>query len=280
MLFSSYKEKLNQRVILRHIVHFIFTALLSFFAISASSAKVSALDEITELGVLKVCMWPDYFGISYRNPKTGWFQGVDIDLSQALAKDLNAKVEYVETDFSRVVSDVESGKCHIAMMGVGITPARFERVSFSDPYLKSDVYAVTTKVNRSIQRWTDLDQPGRVIAVQKGTFMEPLMLSLIKQGSVIVTTKPSEREREVESGRADAFITDYPYSQRMLINTDWARVIGPDQPVQVTYYAYAIPKGDEKWLARVNQFVRDIKMDGRLEIAAKPHNLLPMVVKD
>lgn len=106
------------------------------------------------------------------------------------------------------------------------------------------------------------------------------MLSLIKQGSVIVTTKPSEREREVESGRADAFITDYPYSQRMLINTDWARVIGPDQPVQVTYYAYAIPKGDEKWLARVNQFVRDIKMDGRLEIAAKPHNLLPMVVKD
>lgn len=279
-MFSLCKAKLNQRIILRHIAHFIFTVLLSFFAISASSAKVSALDEIAELGVLKVCMWPDYFGISYRNPKTGWFQGVDIDLSQALAKDLNAKVEYVETDFSRVVSDVESGKCHIAMMGVGITPARVARVSFSDPYLKSDVYAVTTKVNRSIQRWTDLDQPGRVIAVQKGTFMEPLMLSLIKHGSVIVTTKPSEREREVESGRADAFITDYPYSQRMLINTDWARVIGPDQPVQVTYYAYAIPKGDEKWLARVNQFVRDIKMDGRLETAAKPHNLLPMVVKD
>ena len=238
------------------------------------------LDDVIQRGVLKVCMWPDYFGISYHNPKTGWFQGVDIDMSQALAKDLGVKVEYVETDFSRVISDIESGQCHIAMMGVGITPARAERVSFSQPYLKSDVYAVTTKVNRSIQQWKDLDQPGRVIAVQKGTFMEPLMLSLIKKGTVFVTSKPSEREREVESGRADAFITDYPYSQRMLMNTDWARIISPEQPIQMTSYAYAVPKGDETWLNRVNQFVRDIKKDGRLERAAKPHNLLPMVIKD
>ena len=225
-------------------------------------------------------MWPDYFGISYRNPKTGWFQGIDIDLSQQLAKDLNVKLVYVETDFSRVIQDVESGKCQIAMMGVGITPARAERVSFSQPYLKSDVYAVTTKVNRSVQKWSDLDQPGRVIAVQKGTFMEPLMLSKIKQGKVIITNKPTEREREVESGRADAFITDYPYSQRMLMNTDWARVVEPDQPIQITYYAYAVPKGDSEWLSHVNQFVSAIKKDGRLARAAKPHNLLSMVVQD
>ena len=243
-------------------------------------AHASVLDKIQSSGELKVCMWPDYFGISYRNPKTGWFQGVDIDLSQAFAKDLNAKLVYVETDFSRVIDDVVSGKCQIAMMGVGITPARAERVAFSEPYLKSDVYAITTKVNRSIQVWADLDQPGRVIAVQKGTFMEPLMISRMKQGKVIVTSKPFEREREVESGRADAFITDYPYSQRMLMNTDWARVIAPDQPIQVTYYAYAVPKDDPKWLDRVNQFVRAIKQDGRLEKAAAPHNLSPMVIKD
>ena len=84
----------------------------------------------------------------------------------------------------------------------------------------------------------------------------------------------------MESGRADAFITDYPYSQRMLMNTDWARIISPEQPIQMTSYAYAVPKGDETWLNRVNQFVRDIKKDGRLERAAKPHNLLPMVIKD
>lgn len=257
-----------------------FFAFFLLVGLTPAPAFASLLDDIQSSGEVRVCMWPDYFGISYRNPKTGWFQGVDIDLSQAFAKELNAKLVYVETDFSRVVQDVESGKCQIAMMGVGITPARAERVAFSEPYLKSDVYAITTKANRSIQTWTDLDQPGRVIVVQRGTFMEPLMISRIKQGKVVVASKPFEREREVESGRADAFITDYPYSQRMLMNTDWARLIAPDQPVQVTYYAYAIPKDDAKWLDRVNQFVRAIKQDGRLEKAALPHNLLPMVVRD
>ncbi len=257
--------------------------LLSFLSLSIIASPPSAaanLKIIQSSGELKVCMWPDYFGISYRNPKTGLFQGVDIDLSRALADDLGVKLTYVQTDFSRLIDDIESGKCQIAMMGVGITPARSERLSFSEPYLKSDVYAVTTKANRSVKKWSDLDRPGHVIAVQKGTFMEPLMISTVKQAKVIVTQKPTEREREVESGRADAFITDYPYSQRMLMNTDWARVVAPDQPIQITYYAYAVPKGDSAWLDRVNQFVREVKRDGRLEKAAKPHNLLPMVVKD
>jgi len=257
--------------------------LLSFLSLSVFTSLPTAADTLKNIestAELRVCMWPDYFGISYRNPKTGRFQGVDIELSKALADDLGVKLTYVQTDFSRVIEDVESGKCQIAMMGVGITPARAERLSFSEPYLKSDVYAVTTKANRSVQKWSDLDQPGHVIAVQKGTFMEPLMLSTVKQARVIVTHKPSEREREVESGRADAFITDYPYSQRMLMNTDWARVVASEQPIQITYYAYAVPKGDSAWLERVNAFVRQIKRDGRLEKAAKPHNLLPMVIKD
>lgn len=246
----------------------------------ALGAQAQTLNSIKAGQVLRVCIWPDYFGISYRNPRTGAMQGIDIILSSEFAENLGVSLEYVETDFNRVFADIENKKCHIAMMGVGVTPARQERAAFSEPYLRSDVYAITTRVNRRIQSWEDIDQPGRVVAVLKGTVMEPLMLRTLKRAELRITSRPGERERDVESGRADVFITDYPYSNRMLMSTDWARLISPSTPVQLTDYAYALPKGDAEWLERVNQFVRGIKQDGRLERAAERFSLVPILVRD
>jgi len=126
------------------------------------------------------------------------------------------------------------------MMGVGITPDRQKRVDFSAPYLRSDVMFVTTRSNKVLNKIEDVDQPGIVIAVQKGTLMENFLSQKLKQAKLKVVTAPGEREKEVELGRADAFATDFPYSQRMLLNTDWAKVIAPSQPWQLTDYAYAV----------------------------------------
>jgi len=246
----------------------------------AATAHANTLQEIQKAKVLKVCMWPDYFGISYRNPRSGALQGIDIHLSRDFAQELGVKLQYVETNFANVVADVESRKCHIAMMGVGVIPSRAERVDFSAPYLRSDVYAVTSKSNVAIKTWDDIDRPGRVVSVLKGTFMDPLMKKTLKQATVQVAERPGERERDVESGRADVFMTDYPYTQRMLANTDWARVIPPTRPVQPTDYAYAVAKGEAAWLARVNEFVAKIKQDGRLEKYATEYKLQQIVVKD
>lgn len=238
------------------------------------------LAEIKSRQVLQVCIWPDYFGISWRNPHNGIIQGLDIDLSQALARDLGVRLEYVETDFSRVLDDLEDRNCQIAMMGLGITPERASQVSFSRPYLRSDVYAITTHANRSIRSWDDIDKPGRVVVVLKGSVIEPLMQRKLLHATLRIVTRAQEREREVESGRADVFIADYPYSKRLLLNADWARLVVPEREVQLTDYAYAVPKGDPQWLQRVNQFVQQIKRDGRLVQAARSHDLLPIVVRE
>jgi len=246
----------------------------------AGLAQASLHKEIESQKQLRVCMWPDYFGISYRNPRSRELQGIDINMAQDLAKELGVSLRYVETDFARVIADLESRKCHIAMMGVGVIPERAARVDFSQPYLRSDVYAVTLRSNTAITRWEDLDLPGRVVTVQKGTFMEPLMQRTLKNAQLRVAERTAERERDVESGRADAFITDYPYSRRMLANTDWANVIAPSQPIAPIDYAYAVPKGEEDWLNRINQFLSKTKTDGRLEKYARQFDLLPILVKD
>src|SRR5690625_8025940 len=76
--------------------------------------------------------------------------------------------------------------------------------------------AITTKNNRRIQQWDDLDQPGNVLAVAKGTWHEPVMRERLQYASLVAPDTPETRETEVLSGRADAFISDYPYSLRKI----------------------------------------------------------------
>ncbi|HYH23562.1 MAG TPA: ABC transporter substrate-binding protein [Azospirillum sp.] len=236
--------------------------------------------QVQETGALRVCMWPDYYSISYRNERTGELQGIDIELARAFAADLGVRVAFVETSFARFIDDLLADRCDIGMFAIGATVARAQRVAFSQPYLRSDIYAVTTRTNARVSGWADIDRDGMVVAVQTGTLMDAFAREHIRRARIVAVARPQEREDEVQSGRADAFLTDYPYGVRMLAFAPWARLIVPDPPVHVTPYAYAVAPGDPAWLARVDAFVAAIKKDGRLEAAAARNNLSAIVARD
>lgn len=61
----------------------------------------------------------------------------------------------------------------------------------------------------------------------KGTLHEPLMRERLKNARLITPDTPHAREQEVQAGRADVFMTDFPYTRRMLETTDWARLVAP-----------------------------------------------------
>ena len=250
-------------------------------ALSAmAQAQTNRLDRIASAKELRACIWPDYFGISYRSPKTQQLEGIDIDMAQALAKDLGVVLRFVDSSFPRLVDDLTQDRCDIGMFAIGITPARAEKLRFSKPYLSSDIFAITTKSNRRIKNWVDIDQPGVVVSVAKGTLHEAVMRDKLKAATLAVNATPQGREQDVESGRADVFMTDYPFSRRMLEQTDWARLVSPPSTYHLTPYAYALAPGDDRWLARVERFVANVKADGRLDAAARKHQLEPIVIRD
>lgn len=259
----------------------ILIALVAMLAgASQALAEDSALDRIGAAKTLRVCIWPDYFGISYRDPKTQQLSGIDIDMAKALGRDLGVGVEFVDSSFARLIADVSEDRCDIAMFAIGITPLRQEKLRFTKPHLASDIYAITTKSSRRIKAWNDIDKAGTVVAVAKGTLHEPVMKEKLKAATLKIFDTPHAREQEVESGRADVFMTDFPYSQRMLKTTDWARLIKPDATYHVTPYAYAMRPGDDRWHARVEQFVAHAKQSGQLKAAAERHGLLPIALLD
>jgi len=244
----------------------------------STHADTSRLDEILAAERLRVCIWPDYYSISYRDPRSQELSGVDIFLARELAKDLAVDVVFVDSSFASVVGDVRSERCDVAMFAIGITSERQKHLSFTEPHLMSDVLAITTRNNRAIRSWGDLDQPGNVVAVARGTLHESLMRERLQHAELIALDSPHARELEVISGRADAFITDLPYSIRMLETTDWARSVEPPDTYHVSYYAWALKPGDPQWQARLDAFMHAIKKDGRLLDAARKHGLEQAVV--
>ena len=251
---------------------------LSWVLAGAALAAGPVQDRVQATGTVRVCIWPDYYGISMRHPRTQQLSGLDVELSAAFARDLKLRLEYVDSSFATLVPDLLQDRCDVAMFAIGMLPQRMEQLRFSRPYLQSDIYAITTRSNRVVRGWADIDKPGVAVAVQAGTFMEPVMAAALKQATMVVVRPPNSRERELESGRVDVFMTDYPYSRRLLDNADWARLIAPPQPFHVLPYAYAVKPGDEAWLALVDDFVARIQRDGRLDAAARRHGLSEIVV--
>lgn len=236
-------------------------------------------ERVRASGALRVCIWPDYYGVTLRSPRTGQLSGIDIDLSAQLAQDLKLRLEYVDSSFPTLIPDLKEGRCDVAMFAIGMLPQRMEQLRFSRPYLRSDIYGVAIKGSRVVRQWADIDKPGVQVGVQAGTFMEPVMGAALKQAQLVVVKPPATRERELESGRIDVFMTDYPYSRRLLDNAEWAELIAPPTPFHVLPYAYAVKPGDDDWFAAVDGFVQRIQRDGRLDAAARRNGLGAIVVR-
>ena len=241
-------------------------------------AQTSRLERVLANKELRACIWPEYYSISYRNPKTRELSGIDIAITQDLARELGVKLKYVDSNFAQLYESLEQDRCDIATHAIGITEERQARLLFSQPYLKSGLFAVTLKNKEGLQNWDSLDQSGRVIAVAEGTIMESVMSKSLKKARLLKVQFPGTREQEVLSGRADAFMTDYPYSLRMIDLTDWAAVIQAPSSMTATEYAYAFAKGDQSLQVRVDAFLSLIKKDGRLLQYAKTNNLEPIVL--
>lgn len=256
---------------------FFIALALSISCVSTETKAESRLTVVQTTREVRVCIWPDYFAITYRNPLTGNLEGIDIDMAEEFAKSLGVKPTFVESSFAQLIENMENNRCDIAMHGVGVREDRAAHMDFSAPHLVSGIYAITMKSNQSIQTWNDIDRQGNIVVVQKGTYMEPVMRDYLKQADLTTVNDFKGREQEVQSGRADVFMTDFPYGRRMASLTTWARLIEPPEPLAPTPYAYAVPKGDSEWLDTVNAFVKAIKADGRLAAAAERHGLTPIV---
>lgn len=125
--------------------------------------------------------------------------------------DLGVALRFVGSSFAKLIDDVTLDRCDIAMFGIGITPARAEKLRVTRAHLLVGTYAITTRNQRRIKDWPDIDQPGVAVAVLKDTVHQPVMRERLKAATLVVVDNARARELEVHSGRADVFIANFLY---------------------------------------------------------------------
>ncbi|MFH8635123.1 transporter substrate-binding domain-containing protein [Streptomyces lydicus] len=228
-----------------------------------AGTKASALDTVPRRGVLRVCTTGDYRPFSYRDPRTGGYRGVDIDMARDLAKSLDATPRYVPTTWAELVGDLAAGRCDIAMGGVSVTLPRARSVYFSEPTRtdgKTPIVRCADKDKfRTLQQ---IDRPGTTVIVNPGGTNEQFARAHIKQATLKVHPDNTTIFDEIIAGRADVMMTDASETRYQAKIHPELCSVHPDQPFTFSEKAYALPRGDDEFKAYVDQWVHLATHDG------------------
>jgi len=186
--------------------------------------------------------------------------GVSVQLAKELGKALGRPVEIKNMSFDGLIPALKTGKIDLIISSMTATEERAKSIDFSDPYLTTGLCLL---VNSQVRGATiaDFDQPGRTIAVKKGTTGHIYAASHIKQASLLVLDKEAAAVLEVVQGKADAFIYDqmstYQNYQR---NKNTTRPVL--KPFQTESWAIGIRKGNDELKAKINRFLADFRRSG------------------
>lgn len=247
-------------------------------AVLSTSAGSAVLKEVSQSGVLRVCAAPHMYRISYHTGQPVRWEGVDADMARALAADLKVKLQFVESSALTLAADLEKNRCAVGMFGIPMTAALSQQVRFSKPTLFSQVHGVVHKWGRKVRAWDDVDHEGVVASLVREAPHAEHLRGQIKLATLRTSRSDIDSEYDVESGRADVWLTDVFHALRMQSAHEWVQVLPSPPKSARTLYGYAIWQGDEEWGTRVDAFVRDIKRDGRLLKSAEGHGLGKWVV--
>ncbi|HEX5394036.1 MAG TPA: ABC transporter substrate-binding protein [Rhodocyclaceae bacterium] len=256
--------------------------VIAALSVICHAAYAGHLEDVRANKVLRVCIWPEYSSVSYRQPGTGRVSGVNVDLARELARDLGVKVMFVESSFAKFPDHLALNRCDLAVSSVGLASVRADKLRFIRPHIRGGVCAVVSRENARIKDWGDLDKKGVVVEVTKGSLAEAVARESVKAASIQAVDGIAELGQDVEAHRADALFVECQEAQQMQEGSQWARqLVAPVGSIpRALSYAWAMVADDNHWYARIEYFMSEVRRDGRLRTAARRYGVEALAVLD
>lgn len=227
--------------------------------------KKSTLNEIIERGELRVGFEAGYMPFEMADKK-GNFIGFDIDMAKAMAKAMGVKFVPVNTAWDGIIPALVTKKFDIIMSGMTVTQARNLNINFADPYIiVGQTILLNKKHEGTVKSYKDLNDPKYTITSKLGTTGEQAIKRLIPRAKYKSFEVESEAALEVLNGKADATIYDLPFCATFMAQQGKGKMIFLDKPFTFEPLAWAVRKGDPDFLNWLNNFLRQMKNDGRYD---------------
>ncbi|MDD3311840.1 transporter substrate-binding domain-containing protein [Pseudodesulfovibrio sp.] len=228
--------------------------------------KASTLEKIVNRGSLRVGTEAGYMPFEMTDKK-GNVVGFDMDLLAEMAKAMGVKLEIVNTAWDGIIPGLMSDKYDIIAAGMTINQERNLKVNFADPYIiVGQTVLLNPKFADEIHSWKDLNDPKYTITSKLGTTGEQAVKRLLPKATYKSFEMEDQAMLETLNGKAVATVYDLPMCS--IFYTQRGKEAGMkflDKPFTYEPLGWAINKGDPDFLNWLNNFLRQMKNDGRYE---------------
>ncbi|MGA7874863.1 MAG: glutamine ABC transporter substrate-binding protein GlnH [Desulfoferrobacter sp.] len=172
----------------------------------------------------------------------GKLTGFDVELWDAIAKDLGLKYQWQTMDFNGIIPALQSKAIDAAIAGITIKSDREKVVDFSYPYYDAGLIILVRADNKDIRSVEDLK--GKVVATKLGTTSVDFLKS-VPTKEVKLLPNTDNLFMELVSGGVDAVFFDSPPLLYYAKNQGKGKVktVGPLYAGQS--YGIAFPQGSE-----------------------------------
>lgn len=139
----------------------------------------------------------------------GKIVGFDIDMAEAVSKEIGVPIEFKPIDWASKETELNSGRIDCIWNGFTMTPERTKKLAFTKPYMDNiQVYAV---LNDSAVK-TPEDLKGKKISIQEASTAETALNrdENLKKSFSEIKAYPDLTAcfMDLESGRCDAVLAD------------------------------------------------------------------------
>jgi len=247
-------------------------------------SKDSTLEGIMQRGELRIGLEVGYMpfemidkrsGVRQKEIRHGGFRrkgrqlslmGFDIDMGIEMAKALGVRPVFVDTLWPSIIPALNLGRFDIIFGGMSVTEPRKEKVDFADPFMTvGQTVLLNAKHKKVVTSYKDLDDPKFVVVSKPGTTGEEAVKNMIPKATYETVDTEIDGGMRVLEGTADAFVYDFPFNAVFSAMHPSDQLIFLDTPFTKEPIAWAIRKNDPDFLKWLNNFLKEIKQDGRFE---------------
>lgn len=189
------------------------------------------------------------------------YVGFDIDMWDAIAKDLNLEYELRPMDFNGILPALQTNNVDVALAGITITDARKKAIDFSDGYYDSG-FMIMVPVDSDIEGPDDL--AGKSLALRMGTSAANYAREHFKDTEQRLFPNIDNAYLELQTGRVDAAMHDTPNVLYYINKAGQGRVKAVGKQMMAHEYGIGFPKGSQL-VEQVNEVLQKMRDDGRYE---------------
>ena len=254
-------------------VKFFFVSIALVLVAQGTFAKPNGVDRIKKAGTLTVGVKDDVPGLGVKNPTTKEYEGLEIDIARAIAKQIlgnESKINFVSVNAKNRSAFLNQDRVDLVIATFTVTDERKQLYDFSDVYY-TDSVGLMVKKSSGITSFKNLE--NKKIGVTQGSMTTATIKNAaVKEGVFLnVVTYPSNKtlKNALDHGEIDAFCIDTSILRGFI---DDSVMILPEHFGEMMY-AVAIKKDNAALTKQVNDVIRNMIKTGELDRLLKKHNL-------